>query len=256
MKKNLCFVLFVLFHHICVGQDVYNRSKNSETNSIVARSEKIIHSGNSLVPNVFADFNDGHTTTRLEGYVDSLHNIQKLIIKGIDDKGNKYVEYFYFDYQTGSIIYLWTVQDGKAIYIFTRQRNVIFYQNIKGKEDICELDTLSKESSISTFMSKLDPYLALLKLKRETVSTSLLWGPGLQTSCNGVEFRTSPHGKVIRLLNLHEQLFYLGCTKDLDNQKNLKWVWYKVATKDNKQIGWVFGHPKYIMELNDEDGED
>ena len=106
-------------------------------------------------------------------------------------------------------------------------------------------------------MARLDPYLSLLNIKRETVNPSLNSGPVITTYVDSVELREKPiDGKILCFLKRHERLFYLGSTKELDVKNNLQWVWYKVATEDKKQIGWVFGHPRYIIGLNDENWEE
>ncbi|MCK9640545.1 MAG: hypothetical protein M0R39_11615 [Prolixibacteraceae bacterium] len=261
MRNIIFLVLIISLHYNCLAQVLLNKQKSDEPaqtiDPTILRTRNLINSLSQKSPNLFANVVNGNDTTKLEGYVDKSRNLQKLIVKGTNNEGGQYVESVYFDNYNDNIIFSIPFQDGVVNTIFTKKRDVILYHEKENRTDIVDLKPIYKESKISTFMARLDPYLSLLNIKRETVNPSLNSGPVITTYVDSVELREKPiNGKIICFLKRHERLFYLGSTKELDVKNNLQWVWYKVATEDKKQIGWVFGHPQYIIDLNDENWEE
>jgi len=261
MRNIIFFGLLISLNFNCLSQVSTNKQKSDEpvqtNNSIIIRTKKLINSLSQNSPNICANVENGTAPTRLEGYIDKSKILQKLIIKGTNNEGGQYVESVYFDNYNDNIIFSTPLKNAVINTIFTKKRDVILYHEKGNRTDIIDLKPLSKESKISTFMARLDPYLSLLNIKRETVNPSLNSMPVITTYLDSVELREKPiSGKILCFLKRHERLFYLGSTKELNVKNNLQWVWYKVATEDKKQIGWVFGHPKYIIYLNDENWEE
>jgi hypothetical protein len=262
LMRNIIFlVLLISLNYKCLSQGLISKQKSDEpvqtSDSIIIRTKNLINSLSQKSPNIFANVVNGNISTKLEGYVDKSKSLQKLIIKGTNNEGGQYVESVYFDNYNDNIIFSIPLRNEVVNTIFTKQREVILFHEKGNRTDIIDLKPIYKESKISTFMARLDPYLSLLNIKLETVNPSLNSGPVITTYVDSVELREKPiNGKITCFLKHHERLFYLGSTKELDLQKNLQWVWYKVATEDKKQIGWVFGHPQYIIDLNDENWEE
>lgn len=261
MRIVTSLIMIILLNHNCLAQVLISNQKTDEPvqtiDSIIIRTKNLIASLSQKSPNIFAIVVHGNNPTILEGYVDKSKSLQKLIIKGTDNEGGQFIESVYFDNNNDNIIFSIPLQNEVVNTIFTKKRDVILYHDKGNRTDIIDLKPIYKESKISTFMARLDPYLSLLNIKRETVNPSLNSGPVITTYVDSVELREKPiNGKVTCFLKRHERLFYLGSTKELDVKNNLQWVWYKVATEDKKQIGWVFGHPQYIIDLNDENWEE
>ena len=261
LRNIISIILIISLNYNCLAQVLTNKRKSDEPvqtiDSIIIRTKNLINSLSQKSPNIFANVENGTVPTKLEGYVDKSKSLQKLLIKGTNNEGGQYIESVYFDNYNDNIIFSIPLQNEIVNTIFTKKRDVILYHEKGNRTYIIDLKPIYKESKISTFMARLDPYLSLLNIKRETVNPSLNSGPVITTYVDSVELREKPiDGKILCFLKRHERLFYLGSTKELDIKYHLQWVWYKVATEDKKQIGWVFGHPRYIIGLNDENWEE
>jgi hypothetical protein len=55
----------------------------------------------------------------------------------------------------------------------------------------------------------------------------------------------------IKSLPYGSKLFYLGSSRLPEMISGQSWLWYKVKAPHGA-VGWVFGHPEYIHDLNDE----
>ncbi len=95
--------------------------------------------------------------------------------------------------------------------------------------------------------------LFLPKLKYKSIIPSPQANPILITSAS-INLKSEPNlnSKTLRRLPNGTPLIYLGADNNLSKVNDLVWAWYKIKTPNNV-CGWVFGHPKYIEELNDGD---
>jgi hypothetical protein len=61
-------------------------------------------------------------------------------------------------------------------------------------------------------------------------------------------------GSTLEYLPNNTPLVYLGTNGKTDTVENKYWIWYRVLTTAGRE-GWVFGHPSYVNDLDDETTE-
>jgi hypothetical protein len=58
-------------------------------------------------------------------------------------------------------------------------------------------------------------------------------------------------GSTLEYLPKNTSLIYLGTNGKTDTLEDKYWIWYRVATTTGRE-GWVFGHPSYVNDLDDD----
>ncbi|RYD58403.1 MAG: SH3 domain-containing protein [Sphingobacteriales bacterium] len=79
--------------------------------------------------------------------------------------------------------------------------------------------------------------------------------PGMVTY-DSIALKSVPgaRGSTLETLPYNTQLVYLGTNGKSDTVDSKYWIWYRVATPTGRE-GWVFGHPTYVNDLNEEAAE-
>jgi hypothetical protein len=136
--------------------------------------------------------------------------------------------------------------------VFEKASTSLYHKNNNGIEynqldDIAAASKVSiacrQVSSLMQFFGKTH-YVNLIP-KRKSIATLRTFGK--------VELKNKPYksASTIAVLDDNSHLIYLGSDNVTDTVNEKAWIWYNVVTTDSA-IGWVFGHPKFVDDLNDD----
>ncbi len=157
---------------------------------------------------------------------------------------------YYFD-QNGK---LFANRVESLIKIFNEIDTIISFKNTKGILKKRPLSLIGKLSKLALASREVADYMQFFPdvkyMETEAYPSSI---PILKTKSVEIDLKASPNkeSKTLKVLSKRSRLVFLGSTQHPDLINNKSWIWYRVIN-DEKIEGWIFGHPSFVGDLNDE----
>jgi hypothetical protein len=161
---------------------------------------------------------------------------------------------YYFDQTAFPFALKISDSDGEFYSVFSKNGGFVPFSNINSILKLQESNSFAKNyrsalsaKQISDFMQKF-PTIKYQNISFNQDSTFLL-----KTLAN-LRLRTAPSilSNTIVVIPKDSLVQFLAATAVADTVEMMSWIWYKVKMQKSGQIGWVFGHPKFLMEVDDE----
>lgn len=268
MKYTIMFLLGIItINHACnnksIRRDKTNQTQNNDSTVIKAAEMTInsylnmkglVHTQHvSFSPDtiVLDCFSDGHLPKKLD---------IKSVIPSEEGTGHLFTETFYLGDDNGyPIIYTYQSEDGEtSTQVIAKNRTAVSY--ISHNNNIVyinELDSFTKETKISALMFILTSNISYFdNVNFEVIQKpSLNSMPVINTLKSDIKLYSKPDttSDQIHILRDNELLFFLDYSKLSWVTDNSKGAWFKVATSDKKNIGWVIGNANNIKFHTDGD---
>jgi hypothetical protein len=161
---------------------------------------------------------------------------------------------YYFD----KLGFLVGNKSGDFFTIYNIKDTVILYEKIDGSIQENSVNTIGKLSKIAISNRIVNSYLSFFNIRPNYfVMPSDRSIPTIKVKHANLYLRDYPEKNSVinKDIKVGTRLIYLNSTNKNLTFENKKWVWYYVMTEDGIR-GWIFGHPDFIIDLNDENYND
>lgn len=161
---------------------------------------------------------------------------------------------YYFDQTAFPFAIKISNQVGEFYSVFLKNGGFAPFSNINSTLKLQQSNNFSKNyrsalsaKQISDFMQKF-PAIKYQNVSFNQDSTFLL------KTLTNLRLRTEPStsSNTVVIIPKNSLVQFLAATKVADTVETMSWIWYKVKVQKSNQIGWVLGHPKFLMEVDDE----
>lgn len=128
------------------------------------------------------------------------------------------------------------------------------FQKYQGKIFDAPLDTASRLSRLTLTSRYVANYMQFFpSFKYTNIRPPAYNKVADLRTYDSIPLRAIPgvRGSTLEYLPNNTPLIYLGTNGKTDTIGDKYWIWYRVATTTDRE-GWVFGHPSYVNDLEDD----
>jgi Bacterial SH3 domain len=193
-------------------------------------------------------------STRLQLFL-AKQKPKMLTFTTFDDAGEPAGEgVYYFDQTAFPFAEKISGGEGAFYSVFFKDGGFVPFSNINSTLKLQESNNFARNyrralsaKEINVFMQKF-PTIKYQNISFDQDSSFLL------KTLSNLRLRTAPSisSNTIVVIPKDSLVQFLAATTLTDTVETMSWIWYKVKMQKSNQIGWVFGHPKYLMVVDDE----